>query len=349
MGHVHGGPAKAGTYLLTEDLVDKIEPFHHDGILTPGHHSDVYAELQDRLATALQNALPDGQIVRRQKMHKLATRVIGFIDGEWADEDVLVVSTCPELTYPARGESLQINRLVNSYGVEIGIGPRPGRPPLAYQFHALKKAAKGRRIVIAEDGVFSGNTMGFISNALDENELELAGMVTGYYFSDKPNNTVVRDGVKFFVVHDEIDDLIDWVPDHDFLPFTPGCGLVLGTRIGGHVQPLYDHNGASFSVPYVAPFGKVSKWASIPEGNVETFSKECMAIARDLYVTLDKLNKKQRGPLTVSDVAHASSQRISIPVQILPMEGQEGHDPDRKIKLLPSEVGIVELLDSYLD
>lgn len=83
-----------GTYLLTEDLPDKIEHFRYLGINTPGYHNPLYGELQDRLADALQNALPDGQMVYRVKMHKLATQIASFIDSgehEWAQEDVLVV------------------------------------------------------------------------------------------------------------------------------------------------------------------------------------------------------------------------------------------------------------------
>ncbi len=346
MGHTHEGPPKGGTYLLTEDFIDKIETFRHCDIKTMGFNSSVYPELQDRLAAALQDALPSDARLLRVKMHKLAGRVIGFIDAKWAEEDVLVVSTCPEFRYPSRGSSIQVNRIVDAYGESLGIGPRPGRPSLDRQLEKIEQDARGRPIVLAEDGVFSGGTLDFIFKALDDAGLKIAGVVTGFNFAHGSNEVFEDRGIDLDVIHEGIDNLIDWVPDHDFLPFIPGCGKVLGARVGGLVQPFYDHNGASFSLPYVAPFGNVHKWAGIPEENVETFSRECMLIARDLYVALDGLNQAHREPLTVRDVVHASAQRISIPIKLLanPVEDEVG----AKIVLPQSEVGIVKMLDGYL-
>ena len=347
----HAVPPSGGTYLLTEDLPDKIERFRHLGINTPGYHSPFYGELQDRLADALQSALPSDQVVYRVKMHKLATQIASFIDSgehEWAGEDVLVVSTCPELAYPERGLSIQANRLVDFNGeyfslVENGeeqrlpVGPRPGQPPIRQQIANVVASAHGRRIVIAEDGIFSGDTLMTLIAALRESGASVAGIVTGFRFQIGSNVAIDETGVPVHVVHPEIDNLVEWVPDHDFLPFTPGCGKVLGCVIGQNVFPFTDHTGATFSVPYIEPFGRVAGWASIPEDNVEKFSRQCLAIARDLYAELDQLNPTL-ALLKISDVMLAPYQRVSIPVSVT----------SRSKELPSSHVGIVEFLDKYL-
>lgn len=347
--HVVAPPG--GTYLLTEDLPDKIERFRHLGINTPGYHSSLYGELQDRLADALQSTLPSDQAVYRVKMHKLATQIAGFIDSgehEWAGEDVLVVSTCPELAYPERGMSIQANRLVDLNGeyfslVEkngeekwLPVGPRPGQPSLRHQIEKVVEGARGRRIVIAEDGIFTGDTLLTLIGVLRDSGADVAGIVTGFRFQIG-SNAAIDEAVPVHVVHPEIADLIEWVPDHDFLPFTPGCGKVLGCVVGQNVFPFSDYTGATFSVPYIEPFGRVASWASIPEDNAEKFSRQCLTIAKDLYEELDRLNP-DREPLRISDVMLAPHQRVSIPVSVT---------SSSKELPVPS-LGVAEFLDGHL-
>jgi len=298
-------PQAGGTYLLTEDLAEKIELL---SVRTPGFHDSFYQGIQDQLADAVQKAVGEDNEVLRVPMYKLASQANAYIDKTW-DEPVLVVSTCPELAYPARGVSIEVNRLVDLQGMAIGVGPRPGHPPLAQQVMAIARQAGTRPVVIAEDGIFSGTTLKSIVGALQTAGINIAGIVAGFRFKLEENKVLEEMGIPISVIHPEIDNLIDWVPDHDFLPFTPGCGKVLGSMVGNDAYPFYDHDQATFCVPYVAPFGPVTRWASLPEERVEAFSRECLDIARRIYESLEELN----GPLLITDVM-SSRQRVGVPI-----------------------------------
>ena len=108
-----------------------------------------------------------------------------------------------------------------------------------------------------------------------------------------------------------IDSLMDWVPDHDFFPFVPGCGKVLGVEVGGELYPFYDHNHASFAMPYLVPFAPMQEWATIPDRRTNSLSGQCLKLTIRLFEELGKLNDR---PIRISDIVHAR-QRVSLPIQ----------------------------------
>lgn len=300
------------SYLLTEDLGEKITAFRHVGLETPSPSSQLFNEIQDELADALQAAIGDDHPVKRIKMRDLSDQIIGRIPKIWGN-DVLVVSTCPEIGQPSKGDTIEINRLVDKYGQGIGLGPRPGHPSLAIQF--AKIAADGRaadrQIVIAEDGMFKGETMRYVVEGLQAAKADVAGVVTGFTFGEAPVHDIVAHGVQVEVIND-FGPILDWVPDHDFLPFTPGCGKVLGARVGTRLFPFYDHRHSSFSVPYIAPFGPVESWASIPAESINKFSTRCIELTIHLFRELEKLNGRE---IAIADIM-PSRQRVSIPISL---------------------------------
>jgi hypothetical protein len=119
------------------------------------------------------------------------------------------------------------------------------------------------------------------------------------------------------------------VPDHDFLPFVPGCGKVLGVEMRS-LYPFYDHQHATFCVPYIAPFGPVVEWASIPEDKVNAFSTECIGLTLRVFEELERINKKA---ITIGDILR-SRQRVGIPIS-LDAEGvvNTGHFPNKDARV----------------
>src|SRR5690606_30414010 len=151
--------------------------------------------------------------------------IANFIDtgeNEWSGEKILVVSTCPELSRSERGVSIHINRLVDFTGeyfylrqgdvVErLPVGPRPGHASLQHQAECAVRAASGRRIVLAEDGIFSGDTLLTVIGALQEAGGRIAGIVTGFRFQFDSNAEIDRTDIPVHVVHPEIKNLVDWI------------------------------------------------------------------------------------------------------------------------------------------
>jgi hypothetical protein len=102
----------------------------------------------------------------------------------------------------------------------------------------------------------------------------------------------------------------EWMPDHDFIPFAPNCGRVYGGKFGREILPYYTHDGMSYSIPYILPFGDPANWASIPQKNVVEFSEFCLRAARHMFREIENLNKRD---ITVKDLI-GSTPRISMPM-----------------------------------
>ncbi len=313
----------SGSYLLTEDLGEKVIKIRHLGLKTPEPDSQFIETIQDELANVLQGAIGADTPVMRLKMRDVADEVLGEIYELYGD-NVLVVSTCPEIQQSVHGISIQINRLVDIYGNSLGLGPRPGHKDLHAQFVNIAALSKSRGqntpVVLAEDGIFKGETMKYVVRGLQEVGVNIAGIVAGFNYSKAPVKEIEETlGVPVHVAR-ELGPILDWVPDHDFLPFVPGCGKVLGVKLGKRLSPFYSSHQATFCMPYISPHSPVSEWATIPQDKVEDFSRRCRALACDLFGEIERLNPDMV-PLTISDIIH-SKQRVSIPIP-LEIEGQE--------------------------
>ena len=245
-------------------------------------------------------------------MRDVADGIIGEI-SRLHGEDAFIVSTCPEIAYPARGATIEVNRLVDSYGNALGLGPRPGHGPLSQQFKRIvheSKQSGSKGIVVAEDGMFMGKTMMYVVSELIKAGAEAPSVVAGFTFSDEPIKALSDIGVQVDVVQD-FRPILDWVPDRDFMPFIPGCGKVLGVKVK-NLTPFYDHQHATFCVPYIAPFGPVSGWASIAEEAVNSFSTECLNLTLQVFGELEKLNGRK---INIGDILQ-SRQRVGIPISL---------------------------------
>jgi hypothetical protein len=301
-----------GSYLLTEDLGEKVTGFRHVGLETPSATDPFFDDIQQQLASALSSALGEEHPVIRLKMRDVADGIIGEIARVHGD-DVFIVSTCPEIAYPAKGATVEVNRLVDTYGNALGLGPRPGHVAISQQFRKIvaeSRASGTKGIVVAEDGMFMGETMMYVVSELIKAGGNVLGVVVGFTFGDDSIAALNALDVQVNVVQD-FRPILDWVPDHDFMPFIPGCGKVLGVNVRS-LGPFYDHQHATFCVPYIAPFGPVNAWASIPEEKVNAFSTECINLTIQVFETLEKMNRRA---ITIGTILQ-SRQRVGIPISL---------------------------------
>ena len=95
----------------------------------------------------------------------------------------------------------------------------------------------------------------------------MAGIVLGFAFPGSlPQLQRVIDLKKVHVV-EEFDDPVDWMPDHDFFPFVPNCGRVIGVALNGAAYPFYNHLGVSYSIPYLSSYCPMREWTGINTSN----------------------------------------------------------------------------------
>ncbi len=288
------GHQRKRKYILTCDLKHKFSQFKHVGLKVPD--GGFFDEFDEKIREFIQSAYPNDEVITFD-INQLAAEILSVATQQEAKLGGFIISTCVDMAVPRRGATLEINRLFDSDGEFLGLGPRPGNISIEAQLQRAAYATQGKPIILVEDGTFSGSTLSFIIQHLKKHNANIQVVVVGFAFSGGLEK--IREVFKGEIIAvNELDNLIDWMPDHDFFPFAPNCGRVLGVRVNGLHHPFYDYRGVSFSVPYVIPFvspEKMEDWTSIPDINKlhYRFSYHCMEKAVEYYDLLNELNQKK--------------------------------------------------------
>jgi len=301
------------TYILTFDLERKLRLLRSIGIKTPDNGDSVLRDVRQHLTDAVTNCFSGQNITLRSiTMDDLADEIWSrALNKKSLLQNAVVVSTCLELATPRRGYTLELNRIVDIDGNIIGIGPRPGFPSIDDQLTNIAHIATGQPIVIVEDGSFTGNTLLYTIDAFRAKGLDVAAIVVGFIFQDARRKLENSFNGELIVV-EEMTDYLDWMPDHDFFPFTPNCGRVFGTKFGDDFLPFYTHNGASYAIPYLTTFCNMATWSGIPSDKANAFSLWCAQTTLEIYRAIDVLNGES---VKIGDLLEVRP-RISVPIAI---------------------------------
>jgi hypothetical protein len=178
------------------------------------------------------------------------------------------VVTLSSLYFPAAEFQIGANRLIDESRKPLGLGPRPKRKNLAEQVADIVDRIGSRPVVAVDDTLFHGDTLSTLIS------LGLPVIAAVEYFSSlHAMQKFEARGVKVFTAVG-LDDYLDVMPLHDFLPPLPLCGKVLGESAAEGSAPFY-LNGVSFSFPYLMPWisaPEVESWSSVPEDKALNFS-----------------------------------------------------------------------------
>lgn len=296
-------------FVITKDVGARVSGLRSVGLKTPGPDDPLFKEFHFGLVEKIGEALPSVRVV--------AYDMVELADEIWSQairlkteiSNTIIVSTCAELAATRRGHIIEMNRLVDINGDIVGFGPRPGTNLLSKQIAGIRELGRGKSVVIAEDGAFSGNTIDFLTKQFAKSRVEIAAVIVGICCS-KAFENISKTFMGKLIVIEETEKAFEWMPDHDFLPFIPNCGRVFGHMFRDEGMPLYTHEGISFSFPYILPFGNPTKWASIPQEHAFSLSYFCLRQALEIYDHLDKLNNRR---LTIRDLSGVAP-RVSIPM-----------------------------------
>lgn len=299
------------TYVLTCDLPQKVRLFEDIGLVTPPTDDQFFIELKRGLSERLQSVLGTTK-VRIIEMDDLAGQILKSANKKQRSvQSSEIVSTCFEIAMRRRGHTLEINRIVDVEGKIIGMGARPGCKPVEAQFDTLKQACHDKPIVVVEDGSFTGSTMRFIIEACKKRNIPVACIVLGFAFPNAISHIQEVYTGEIITIEDG-SSFVDWMPDHDFFPYIPNCGRILGFGANGRAFPYYNAQGIPYAVPYIRPFSPMSEWTSIPKEACDAISTFCKKKVRELFGMLEDLNKRH---LTVADLKDLTP-RVTIPVCI---------------------------------
>jgi len=312
--------AHAKTYVLTTGLDEAISTLNNIGIGTPT--GSIFTEIEDELARMIRN---NGYEVRRISMKDLSAEILTKA-RDVLNPDTFVVSTCLQIAAPARGCTLEINRIIGEDGKILGLGQRPGCVCLPSQVDGVVHMTEGRPLAFIEDGSFTGSTLLHILDKF-EGRASVEGVILGFAFPRAMAALRSRLGDNVHAIEDTNgDELADWMPSHDFIPFAPNAGRPLGVMMGGTPTPFFTYEGHSHAAPYILPFAPIDDWASIgkthPEDDEATqresarhrhgFSLRCLELAEELFAEVSRLNDHD---MTIGEVA-GSWNRVSVPYMI---------------------------------
>lgn len=300
-------------YVLVFDLGSKIKALRQLGLKTPEHNDPFFLEIQTDLTKMISQALPDAEILAYE-MEDLSYQILTRAHElrKILVKDAVVVSSCLEIAAPRRGFVLEINRLVDFDGQILGIGPRPGCPTISEQIRGIKTLVADRPVIIVEDGSFSGRTLAYVLKLFKESGVQVAALVLGFMFP-QALASLRRSYEGEMIVIRELNNVIDWMPDHDFFPFSPNCGRVVGVSVHGLNYPFFNYDGASYGVPYILPFSPMHDWASIPKDSCNEISLYCMHKTLELFDLLEKMNNGKE--IKIGDLTGARPL-VSVPISV---------------------------------
>lgn len=299
-----------GTYVVTYDVASRLQAFRPKTLTIPSPDDQLFERFHMGLFTEIQKALP-GITIDTIEMSELRRKIWEQVESRVTDlGQQAVLSTCPEiadLNPKSEGLLLNINRLFNADGQLIGHGPRPGFEPLEKQYDDLAKRIAGRSVVLIEDGAFSGGTLRYVFQELNSRGITVTAIIIGFCCTRA--KFVLGNFFKgeLVIVH-PIENLLDWIPDHDLIPFIPNCGRVLGEATTQGFMPVRSLEGFSLAYPYILPFGRIEEWASLPIEGARDLSRLCLETSIELF---SRLGAK----MTVGELLRLNP-RVSIPIEI---------------------------------
>ena len=299
-----------GTYVVTLDVESRIQAYRAGGLNVPHQHDPIFGNFHRLLLENLKDALPDVHI-HTISMSRVRLKIWNEVEKRIQDmTNQVALSTCQELADSnpkSEGLMLNINRLFNAEGEMLGYGPRPGFKPLDEQFEDLAEKIAGRSIVLIEDGAFTGGTIRFVLERLKAMGLKITAVVIGFCCAQAhPPLKKLLNGE--LTVVDSLENLLDWIPDHDLIPFIPNGGRVLGERMLSGVLPMKTPRGSSCAYPYILPFGNMEKWASMPSDGARSLSRLCLETSIEIFGRM--------GPrITIGELIKACP-RVSEPIAI---------------------------------
>lgn len=301
--------AHRGTYVVTYDVDSRLQSFRSGNLKVPYQHDPIFGSFHRLLLEKMRAALPDVNI-HTIGMSRVRIKIWKEVESRIKDmHNQVVLSTCQEIADSnpkSEGLVLNINRLFNTEGEMIGHGPRPGFKSLAEQFAELVEKIAGRSVVLIEDGAFTGGTMRFVLNQLNELGLKVTAVVIGFCCTRA--HAVLKEVFRGeLVIVDPLENLVDWIPDHDLIPFIPNCGRVLGEKVPSGYAPIQTVSGMSCAYPYILPFGKMEKWATMPAKSAQDLSLFCLNTSIEIFGHVGN------GKITIGEVLKACP-RVSIPI-----------------------------------
>lgn len=244
-------PTRGGTYYLLLDTSGIARRLLSTTVGMPeiGANTEILARTVSYYEAALRRAFQDCfshlKTFTLDEVDRRLTEAIRRMLQRYPDDAVVcldryLLASCEDIPV----FRIEVNRMEDGSKIE-----RPGAPLLEEQLQRVVAGTRDRRIILVDDGAFSGGTLAYIVKKLRQVGKDPRILIV---FLGNPDFCSIS-GVPLYAL-EELRDCIDWVDSRDF-------GL-----LGGRIQRRSRTGRVAVARPYIAPFSD-GRNASIPSGH----------------------------------------------------------------------------------
>lgn len=228
---------------------------------------DFFLDLREKFSGYMIKLFPTFELVSEEEILNFVTRVAN-------QTNLPVVSLDP--VYFCGDYTIELTRTVDSKGTDQGLRCRSGSYSLLKQLDRLKHQ-KNTKVCLVDDVIFSGVLAERVIELLSRIDIEVIAVCAGIGIQEgisrisRPSRRICC--LKIY------EDIIDEVCERDFylgIPYS-GRSLVNSDNVGS---------------PYIIPYGRPDKWASIPILRQRSFSEFCISQTILLFEEVEKSSKR---------------------------------------------------------
>jgi len=252
-------------YIVSGDIVPLLKGWANSkGFVLPS--AEFFDQLRGDFSQFMRQIFPGFEFVHEDELTQGLRQIV--------IESGLHPISLDRVYYPTN-PSLEIARLVDMNKKDMGLGKRPGTPPLVQQLGRL--SIPNNDVVLVDDVIFTGDLLEKVARILSKRGIRVSLICAGIGIGEGIEKlTEAGYSVRCVRTYGKV---IDEICERDFYPGVPLSGRVLAEK-------------EDVGVPYILPFGNPGKWASIPTEWQESLSRFCLKQTIKLFEAIEAASEK---------------------------------------------------------
>lgn len=228
---------------------------------------EFFLKLREEFSMHMFKLFPDFEFISEDEIFKYMLQIT-------SGSNLPVVSLDP--VYFQGDHSLELTRNVKLDGTDQGLRHRFGSDPLLKQLSLLKDTGV-KEICLVDDVIFSGVLTERVIRSLSHLGISVPLVCAGIGIQEGIDR-ITTSSRSIYCLKTYV-DVMDEVCERDFYLGVPYSGRSLC-------------NSQNIGLPYILPYGKPDKWASIPVVSQKPFSEFCINQTITLFEEIEKSSKR---------------------------------------------------------
>ena len=228
---------------------------------------EFFLDLREDFSAYMLKMFSDFEFISEEEIFKYVSEV--------ACQSKLPIVSLDPVYFPG-DYSLEFTRNVDASGLDRGLKPRFGSDPLPKQLSLLKNK-KIKEVCLVDDVIFSGVLIERVIQALSRLGIRVPVVCAGIGIQEGINR-IATSSCQVYCLK-TYQEVVDEVCERDFYLGVPYSGRSLW-------------GSQNIGLPYILPYGKPDKWASVPLLFQKTFSRFCLNQTIILFEEIEKSSKR---------------------------------------------------------